>query len=142
MSRICPTSGPSEAESFQLEMSGLLSELACPYSVLIIGDLTQRFLNKDACLLLLSTTLHTFKRSQRAISVLLNLKQQIIIYIFRSAKYMKFVIGLIQVTSELLYIVFTHLPHVTGYSFIIIKSFQVRVFRSSTLYRRFTFWEK
>lgn len=48
--------GPGEAESFQLEMSGLLSELACPYSVLIIGDLTQRFLNKDDCLLLLSTT--------------------------------------------------------------------------------------
>lgn len=46
--------GPGEAESFQLEMSGLLSELACPYSVLIVGDITRRFLKKDDCLLLLS----------------------------------------------------------------------------------------
>lgn len=51
--------GPSEAESFQLEMSGLLSELACPYSVLVTGDITQRFLNKDDCLLLLSRTSFT-----------------------------------------------------------------------------------
>lgn len=49
-------SGPSEAESFQLEMSGLLSELACPYSVLAAGDVTLRFLNKDDCLLLLGAT--------------------------------------------------------------------------------------
>lgn len=51
--------GPTEAESFQLEMSGLLSELACPYSVLVTGDITQRFLNKDDCLLLLSRTSFT-----------------------------------------------------------------------------------
>ncbi|XP_003963661.2 protein FAM98A-like [Takifugu rubripes] len=48
------TNSPSEAESFQLEMSGLLSELACPYPVLVTGDITQRFLNKDDCLLLLT----------------------------------------------------------------------------------------
>lgn len=48
--------GPSEAESFQLEMSGLLSELACPYTVLTSGDLSHRFLNRTDCLLLLSTT--------------------------------------------------------------------------------------
>lgn len=53
---ICPSpiSGPSEAESFQLEMSGLLSELACPYSGLTSGDITQRLLNRKDCLLLLS----------------------------------------------------------------------------------------
>lgn len=51
--------GPSEAESFQLEMSGLLSELACPYAVLTSGDLNHRFLNRTDCLLLLSTILTT-----------------------------------------------------------------------------------
>lgn len=49
------TPGPSEAEGFQLEMSGLLAELACPYSVLTSGDVTQRLLNKNDCLLLLCT---------------------------------------------------------------------------------------
>uniref|UniRef100_UPI003AAA9CBA protein FAM98A n=1 Tax=Centroberyx gerrardi TaxID=166262 RepID=UPI003AAA9CBA len=48
------TNCPSEAEGFQLEMSGLLSELACPYSVLTSGDVTQRLLNKTNCLLLLT----------------------------------------------------------------------------------------
>lgn len=52
--------GPSEAESFQLEMSGLLSELACPYAVLTSGDLGHRFLNRTDCLLLLSRTPTTF----------------------------------------------------------------------------------
>lgn len=37
-------------------MSGLLSELACPYSVLTSGDVTQRLLNRTDCLLLLSMT--------------------------------------------------------------------------------------
>lgn len=70
MKRGCPRAapvlvaipGPSEAESFQLEMSGLMAELACPYSVLVVGDITQRFLDKDDCLLLLSMALHTFAR--------------------------------------------------------------------------------
>nr|XP_046258863.1 protein FAM98A isoform X2 [Scatophagus argus] len=35
-------------------MSGLLSELACPYSVLTSGDITQRLLNRTDCLLLLT----------------------------------------------------------------------------------------
>ncbi|XP_029925841.1 protein FAM98A [Myripristis murdjan] len=48
------TNCPSEAEGFQLEMSGLLSELACPYSVLTSGDVTQRLLNRTNCLLLLT----------------------------------------------------------------------------------------
>lgn len=46
--------GPSEAEGFQLEVSGLLSELACPISVLTSGDVSQRLLNKTNCCLLLS----------------------------------------------------------------------------------------
>ncbi|XP_042371452.1 protein FAM98A-like, partial [Plectropomus leopardus] len=50
----CSLPGPSEAEGFQLEMSGLLSELACPYSVLTSGDITQRFLKRTDCLLLLT----------------------------------------------------------------------------------------
>lgn len=48
------TNCPSEAESFQLEMSGLLSELACPYAVLTSGDLSHRFLSRTDCLLLLT----------------------------------------------------------------------------------------
>ncbi|XP_059214731.1 protein FAM98A-like [Centropristis striata] len=48
------TNCPSEAESFQLEMSGLLSELICPYSVLSSRDIGQRFLSRTDCLLLLS----------------------------------------------------------------------------------------
>ncbi|MEQ2236532.1 Baculoviral IAP repeat-containing protein 6 [Ilyodon furcidens] len=49
------TNCPSEAEGFQLEMSGLLSELACPYSTLTTGDITQRFLSRTDCLLLIIT---------------------------------------------------------------------------------------
>ncbi|XP_030603545.1 protein FAM98A [Archocentrus centrarchus] len=48
------TNCPSEAEGFQLEMSGLLSELTCPYPVLTTGDITQRFLNSTDCLLLIT----------------------------------------------------------------------------------------
>ncbi|XP_029962974.1 protein FAM98A isoform X1 [Salarias fasciatus] len=48
------TNCPSEAESFQLEMSGLLSELSCPYAVLTSGDIVQRFLSRTDCLLLLT----------------------------------------------------------------------------------------
>ena len=35
-------------------MSGLLTELACPYSVLTSGDVSKRLLNKTNCCLLLS----------------------------------------------------------------------------------------
>ncbi|KAF6737417.1 Protein FAM98A [Oryzias melastigma] len=48
------TNCPTEADSFQLEMSGLLSELACPYPALTDGDVTQRFLSRSHCLLLLT----------------------------------------------------------------------------------------
>ncbi|XP_062863338.1 protein FAM98A [Trichomycterus rosablanca] len=48
------TNCPSEADSFQLEMSGLLTELACPYPSLTHGAVTQRLLNANNCVLLLS----------------------------------------------------------------------------------------
>jgi hypothetical protein len=35
-------------------MSGLLTELTCPYAVLTSGDVSQRLLNKTNCCLLLS----------------------------------------------------------------------------------------
>ncbi|XP_041105918.1 protein FAM98A-like [Polyodon spathula] len=48
------TNSPTEAEGFQLEMSGLLAEMNCPYSVLTTGDVAKRLQNKDNCLLLLT----------------------------------------------------------------------------------------
>ncbi|XP_017331207.2 protein FAM98A [Ictalurus punctatus] len=48
------TNCPSEAEGFQLEMSGLLTELTCPYSCLTRGDVTHRLLNDKDCQLLLT----------------------------------------------------------------------------------------
>ncbi|XP_060789197.1 protein FAM98A [Neoarius graeffei] len=48
------TNCPSEAEGFQLEMSGLLTELACPYTCLTRGDVTHRLLNANNCQLLLT----------------------------------------------------------------------------------------
>ncbi|XP_045080572.1 protein FAM98A-like isoform X2 [Coregonus clupeaformis] len=58
------TNCPSEAEEFQLEMSGLLSELACPYKVLITGDVTQRLLNKTNCLLLINFLISELEASR------------------------------------------------------------------------------
>uniref|UniRef100_A0A3Q1HLW5 Family with sequence similarity 98 member A n=2 Tax=Anabas testudineus TaxID=64144 RepID=A0A3Q1HLW5_ANATE len=58
------TNCPSEAESFQLEMSGLLSELACPYSSLTSGDITQRLLNRTDCLLLLTFLMSELEASR------------------------------------------------------------------------------
>ncbi|XP_072266543.1 protein FAM98A [Pyxicephalus adspersus] len=48
------TNSPAEAEGFQLEMSGLLTEMNCPYSTLTSGDVTKRLLDKKNCLLLLT----------------------------------------------------------------------------------------
>ncbi|MGH0153154.1 UNVERIFIED_CONTAM: hypothetical protein FKN15_043389 [Acipenser sinensis] len=48
------TNSPTEAEGFQLEMSGLLAEMNCPYSVLTTGDVAKRLQNKSNCLLLLT----------------------------------------------------------------------------------------
>ncbi|KAG7511803.1 hypothetical protein JOB18_010878 [Solea senegalensis] len=58
------TNSPSEAEGFQLEMSGLLSELACPYSVLTSGNIGQRLLNRTDCLLLLTFLLSELEASR------------------------------------------------------------------------------
>ncbi|XP_077468920.1 protein FAM98A [Stigmatopora argus] len=67
------TSCPSEAESFQLEMSGLLSEIACPYAVLTSGDVNRRLLNKNDCLLLLSFLLSELEASRM---ILINTPQK------------------------------------------------------------------
>ncbi|XP_015249336.1 PREDICTED: protein FAM98A [Cyprinodon variegatus] len=58
------TNCPSEAEGFQLEMSGLLSELACPYSCLTSGHVTQRFLSRTDCLLLITFLLSELDASR------------------------------------------------------------------------------
>ena len=47
------TNSPSEAEEFQLEVSGLLGEMNCPYLSLTSGDVTKRLLVQN-CLLLLT----------------------------------------------------------------------------------------
>ncbi|KAB1266941.1 Protein FAM98A [Camelus dromedarius] len=48
------TNSPSEAEEFQLEVSGLLGEMNCPYLSLTSGDVTKRLLIQKNCLLLLT----------------------------------------------------------------------------------------
>ncbi|KAK4824566.1 hypothetical protein QYF61_016684 [Mycteria americana] len=48
------TNSPNEAEEFQLEMSGLLAEMNCPYTSLTSGDVTKRLHNQKNCLLLLT----------------------------------------------------------------------------------------
>ncbi|KAJ6663639.1 hypothetical protein lerEdw1_009718, partial [Lerista edwardsae] len=48
-----PTQGPEDAEMFQIEVSGLLGELRCPYSSLTTGDVTSRLRTPDSCLQLL-----------------------------------------------------------------------------------------
>ncbi|XP_075718935.1 protein FAM98A [Rhinoderma darwinii] len=48
------TNSPAEAEGFQLEMSGLLTEMICPYVCLTSGDVSKRLLDKTNCLLLLT----------------------------------------------------------------------------------------
>lgn len=45
--------GRDDLESFQLEISGFLKEMACPYSVLVSGDIKDRLKKKDDCLKLL-----------------------------------------------------------------------------------------
>ncbi|XP_026135873.1 protein FAM98A [Carassius auratus] len=58
------TNCPSEAEGFQLEMSGLLAELCCPYPALVTGEVTKRLLNANNCLLLLSFLLSELEASR------------------------------------------------------------------------------
>ncbi|XP_041090576.1 protein FAM98A-like isoform X2 [Polyodon spathula] len=50
---ISPTQGPEEADSFQLEASGVVSELHCPYTALTTGEVTTRLTSRDNCLNLL-----------------------------------------------------------------------------------------
>ncbi|KAJ6664754.1 hypothetical protein lerEdw1_006327 [Lerista edwardsae] len=47
------TNSPNEADEFQLEVSGLLGEMNCPYTTLTSGDVTRRLLGQKNCLLLL-----------------------------------------------------------------------------------------
>ncbi|KAG5831632.1 hypothetical protein ANANG_G00305780 [Anguilla anguilla] len=58
------TNCPTEAEGFQLEMSGLLAELVCPYSVLTTGDVTKRLLDRGNCLLLLTFLISELEASR------------------------------------------------------------------------------
>uniref|UniRef100_UPI00358EE6E5 protein FAM98A-like isoform X2 n=1 Tax=Myxine glutinosa TaxID=7769 RepID=UPI00358EE6E5 len=47
------TNSAEEAGTFQLEVSGLLAEMHCPYKTLTSGDVTERLTSRDACLKLL-----------------------------------------------------------------------------------------
>ncbi|XP_021330041.1 protein FAM98A [Danio rerio] len=58
------TNCPSEAEGFQLEMSGLLAELCCPYPALTTGEVTKRLLNANNCVLLLSFLISELESSR------------------------------------------------------------------------------
>ncbi|XP_064408696.1 protein FAM98A [Latimeria chalumnae] len=50
---VSPTDGPDDAETFQLEVSGLVSELQCPYQSLTTGNVTSRLTSRENCLKLL-----------------------------------------------------------------------------------------
>ncbi|XP_053128097.1 protein FAM98B [Hemicordylus capensis] len=61
---ISSTAGGEDVESLQLEMSGFLKELACPYSTLVSGEIKDRLKKKEDCLkvlLFLSTELQALK---------------------------------------------------------------------------------
>ncbi|XP_033000605.1 protein FAM98B [Lacerta agilis] len=61
---ISSTAGGEDVESLQLEMSGFLKELACPYSTLVSGEIKERLKNKEDCLkvlLFLSTELQALQ---------------------------------------------------------------------------------
>lgn len=49
-SPICSVKGGEDVESLQLEMSGFLKELACPYSTLVSGEIKERLKKKEDCL--------------------------------------------------------------------------------------------
>ncbi|XP_013928723.1 PREDICTED: protein FAM98B-like [Thamnophis sirtalis] len=50
---VSPVQGPEDAETFQIEISGLLAELHCPYPSLTTGDVMARLRTRDNCLQLL-----------------------------------------------------------------------------------------
>ncbi|XP_040260828.1 protein FAM98C isoform X2 [Bufo bufo] len=66
---VSPTEGPADSETFQLEMSGVMSELHCPYAALTSGNVTTRLLNAATCLQLivfLSTDLEAARLLKKA----------------------------------------------------------------------------
>ncbi|XP_067831192.1 protein FAM98A-like isoform X2 [Heptranchias perlo] len=50
---VTTATGPEDKETFQLEVSGLVNELQCPYRSLTTGNVTSRLTNKESCLQLL-----------------------------------------------------------------------------------------
>ncbi|XP_066438067.1 protein FAM98B-like [Eleutherodactylus coqui] len=50
---VSPTEGPADSETFQLEMSGVISELHCPYTSLTSNNVTSRLLKPANCLQLI-----------------------------------------------------------------------------------------
>ncbi|XP_044292659.1 protein FAM98B [Varanus komodoensis] len=61
---ISATAGGEDIESLQLEMSGFLKELACPYPALVSGEIKERLKKKEDCLkvlLFLSTELQSLQ---------------------------------------------------------------------------------
>ncbi|KAM4020573.1 protein FAM98C [Anomaloglossus baeobatrachus] len=66
---VSPTEGPGDSETFQLEMSGVMSELHCPYTSLTSGNVTSRLMTPTNCLHLivfLSTELEAARLLKRS----------------------------------------------------------------------------
>ncbi|XP_070620784.1 protein FAM98A-like isoform X2 [Erythrolamprus reginae] len=71
---VSPVQGPEDAETFQIEISGLLAELHCPYPSLTTGDVMARLATRDHRLQLLyflssellAARLHARKKPQSA----------------------------------------------------------------------------
>uniref|UniRef100_A0A8D2L802 Family with sequence similarity 98 member B n=1 Tax=Varanus komodoensis TaxID=61221 RepID=A0A8D2L802_VARKO len=57
---ISATAGGEDIESLQLEMSGFLKELACPYPALVSGEIKERLKKKEDCLKVLCKLLERF----------------------------------------------------------------------------------
>ncbi|XP_038597198.1 protein FAM98B [Tachyglossus aculeatus] len=65
---ITSAAGGEDIESFQLEVSGFLKEMACPYAALVSGEIKDRLRKKDDCLkllLFLSSELQALQITQR-----------------------------------------------------------------------------
>ncbi|XP_063781541.1 protein FAM98B-like [Pseudophryne corroboree] len=50
---VSPTEGPDDSDTFQLEISGVVSELHCPYTSLTSGNVTSRLRSLKNCLQLI-----------------------------------------------------------------------------------------
>ncbi|XP_073405207.1 protein FAM98A-like [Dendrobates tinctorius] len=69
MENVSPTEGPADSETFQLEMSGVMSELHCPYTSLTSGNVISRLMKPTNCLQLivfLSTELEAARLLKRS----------------------------------------------------------------------------